>query len=46
MNEKEIVYVESNRNTMLVDHERSALCDSNIDESIQDANDSYYERGT
>ena len=46
MNENEIVYVESNRNTMLVDHERNALHDSYIHEPIHDATKNYYERGT
>ena len=46
MNENKIAYVESNKNTMLMDHERDVLCDSYIDESTHDANYNYYERGT
>ena len=30
---------------MLVDHEKNALCDGYIDESIHDATENYYERG-
>ena len=37
MNENKIAYVESNKNTMLMDHERDALCDSYIDESTHDS---------
>ena len=46
MNENKIAYVESNKNTMVVDHERNALCDSYIDESIHDTFENYYEIGT
>ena len=46
MNENKIAYVESNKNTMLEDHERNALCDSYIDQSIHDATENYCERGT
>ena len=31
---------------MLLDHENNALCDGYIDESIRDATENYYERGT
>ena len=46
MNEKEIAYVESNENSMLVHHERNALCDSYIVEFLHDATEIYYEGGT
>jgi hypothetical protein len=45
-NEKNIAYEESNKFPMLVDHEKNALCDNYIDESIHDATEKYYERGT
>ena len=38
-------YVESNKFSMLVDHEKNALCDSYIVEFIPDATENYYERG-
>ena len=34
------------KKSMLVDHERHALCDSYIVEFIHDATENYYERGT
>ena len=46
MNENKIAYVESNKFSMLVDHEKNALCNGYIDESIHDATENYYERGT
>src|SRR3990170_3776502 len=46
MNEKKIAYVESSKNSMLVDHERNALCDGYIVEFIHDATENYYERGS
>jgi hypothetical protein len=46
MNEKKFAYVESNKFSMLVDHEKNALCDSYIVEFIHDATENYYERGT
>jgi hypothetical protein len=46
MNEKKIAYVESNKNSMLVGHEKNALCDSYIVEFIHDATENYYEIGT
>ena len=46
MNEKKFAYVESNKISMLVDHEKNALCDSYIVEFIHDATENYYERGT
>ena len=33
-------------NSMLVDHEKNALCDSYIVEFIHDATKNYYERGS
>ena len=46
VNEKKFPYVESNKISMLVDHEKNALCDSYIVEFIHDAIENYYERGT
>ena len=45
-NEKNFAYVESNKNSMLVAHEKNALCDSYIVEFIHDATEIYYEGGT
>ena len=42
-NEKKFAYVESNKNSMLVDHENNALCDGYIVEFIHDATENYYE---
>ena len=44
-NEKNFAYVESNKISMLVDHEKNALCDSYIVEFIHDATKNYYEGG-
>jgi hypothetical protein len=46
MNEKKFAYVENNKNSMLVDHEKNDLYDSYIVEFIHDATENYYERGT
>ena len=46
MNENKIAYVESNKFSMLVAHEKNALCNGYIDESIHDVTENYYERGT
>jgi hypothetical protein len=46
MNENKFAYVESNKNPMLVGHEKNALCDSYIVEFIHDATENYYERGS
>ena len=46
IHEKKFAYVESNKNFMLVDHEKNALCDGYIFEFIHDATEKYYERGT
>ena len=45
MNEKKFAYVESNKNSMLVAHEKNALCDSYFVEFIHDATENYYEGG-
>jgi hypothetical protein len=46
MNEKKFAYVENNKISMHVDHEKNALCGSYIVEFIHDATENYYERGT
>jgi hypothetical protein len=46
MNEKNFAYVESNKISMLVNHEKNALCDSYIVEFIHDTTENYYERGS
>ena len=38
--------IKSNKFSMLVHHEKSVVCDSYIVESIHDASENYYERGT
>ena len=45
-NEKNFAYVESSKFSMLVDHEKNALCDGYIVEFIHYATENYYERGT
>jgi hypothetical protein len=45
-NEKSFAHVESSKISMLVDHQKNALCDSFIVEFIHDATENYYERGT
>ena len=45
MHEKKFSYVESNKISMLMDHEKNALCDSYIVEFVNDATENYYERG-
>ena len=45
IHEKKFAYVESNKNSMLVDHEKNALCDSYIVEFIHDATENYYAGG-
>ena len=42
-NEKTFAYVESSKFSMLVDHEKNALCDIYIVEFIHDATENYYE---
>ena len=44
-NEKFFAYVESNKISMLVDHEKNALCDSYIVEFINDSTEINYEGG-
>ena len=46
MNENKFAYVESNKISMLVDHEKSALGAGYIVEFIHDATENYYEGGT
>ena len=46
MNENKIAYIESNKFSMLLDHEKNALYDGYIDKSINDATENYYERVT
>ena len=46
IHEKNFAYVESRKISMLVDHEKNALCDGYIVEFIHDATENYYERGT
>ena len=43
IHEKNFAYVESNKISMLVDHEKNALCDSYIVEFIHDATENCYE---
>ena len=42
LNEKNFAYVESSKISMLVDHEKNALCDGYIVEIIHDATENYY----
>ena len=44
-NEKNFAYVESRKISMLVDHEKNALCDGCTVKIIHDATENYYERG-
>ena len=46
IHEKKFPYVESSKISMLVDHEKNALCDGYIVEPIHDATENYYEGGT
>ena len=46
IDEKKLAYVESNEYSMLLCHEKNALCDSYIIEFIHDATEHYYEGGT
>ena len=45
-NQKNFAYVESSKNSMLVDHEQNALGAGYIVELIHDATENYYEGGT
>ena len=38
--------IKSDKSYMLVHHEKSDVCDSYIVESIHDASENYYEKGT
>ena len=44
-NEKNFAYVESRKISMLVDHEKNALCDGYVVELIHDATENYYKGG-
>ena len=44
-NEKNFAYVESSKISMLVDHQKNAVCDGYIGELIHDATENYYEGG-
>lgn len=46
IDENKFAYVESNKISMLVGHEKNALCDRYIVEFIHDATENYYERGS
>ena len=46
MNENKFAYVESNKNSMLMYHDKNALCDGYIVEFLHDATENYYERGS
>ena len=46
IHEKKFAYVESSKFSMLVGHEKNALCDGYIVEFIHDATENYYEGGT
>ena len=46
MNEKKIACVESNKNSMLMYHNKNDLCDGYIIEFLHDATENYYERGS
>ena len=45
IHENKFAYVESNKNSMLVDHEKNDLCDGYIVEFIHDSTENYYEGG-
>ena len=45
IHEKKFAYVESNKISILMDHEKNALCDSYIVEFIHDSTENYYEGG-
>ena len=46
IDEKKFAYMENNKFSMLLCHEKNALCDGYIVEFIHDATENYYERGT
>ena len=45
IHENKFAYVESSKTSMLMNHEKNALCDGYIVEFIHDATENYYERG-
>ena len=45
IDEKKFAYVESNKFSRFLCHEKNALCDGYIVEFIHDATENYYERG-
>ena len=45
MNDNKFTYVESSKISMLMNHEKDALCDGYIVEFIHDATENYYEGG-
>ena len=45
LNWKNFAYVESSKISILVDHEKNALCDGYIVEPIHDATENYYDGG-
>mgnify|MGYP005830862097 CR=1 FL=1 len=45
VNFRNFAYVESRKISMLVDHEKNALCDGYIVEFFHDATENYYEGG-
>ena len=46
IDEKKFAYVESNKFSMLLCHEKNALCDGYVVEFLHDATENYYEGGT
>ena len=46
IDENKFAYVESNKFSMLLCHEKNALCDGYIVEFLHDATENYYEGGT
>ena len=44
INEKKFSYVETNKISMVMYHEKNALCDNYIVELLHDATENYYER--
>ena len=46
IHENKLAYVESNKFSMLLCHEKNALCDGYIAEFLHDATENYYKGGT
>ena len=44
-NEENFAYMESSKISMLIDHEKNALCDGYIGELIHDPTENYYDGG-